>query len=50
MKCDNCSYYQPDMSGTEDGYYTACKSRKLSRYEKQEIMNEEKDCEEFEKI
>ena len=57
MKCDRCSNYQPCPSGTEDGYYKACKENlhvgqlRLSKEEKQDVMDGKiKYCRGFEKI
>ena len=57
MKCDKCSNYQPCPSGTEDGYYKACKENlhvgqlRLSKEEKQDVMDGKiKYCRGFEKI
>lgn len=59
MKCDKCSNYQPCPSGTDDGYYKACKSlselsiglSKLTNEDIQEVMDGKKNyCKRFEKI
>ena len=59
MKCDNCANHQVHPSGTDDGYYTACKERfhtlqivnPMTKEEKQSVMDgEKKSCRGFEKI
>jgi hypothetical protein len=59
MKCDRCSNYQVSMSGTNDGYYTACREyfhstaiiSPMTREYKQEVMDgKRKYCKGYEKI
>lgn len=59
MKCEKCEFYQPSLSGVDEGFYTACKERNLTlqvispltNEEKQEVMDElKKNCRGFQKI
>ena len=48
--CDNCSNYQPCLSGVDEYYYTACKAWIDKELKKLYLNGEMTKCSEFKKI